>query len=62
MQQWLRISSLVTHWLESKMKLENIDACMSNGGSFMTGSFFKRSGVCVLLEESSIYNCLKMES
>jgi hypothetical protein len=44
------------------MKLENIDACMSNGGSFMTGSFFKRSGVCVLLEESSIYNCLKMES
>lgn len=61
MQQWLRISSLVTHWLESKIKLENIDACMSNGGSFMTGSF-SRGQVCVLLEESSIYNCLKMES
>jgi hypothetical protein len=46
---------------ESKIKLENIDACMSNGGSFMTGSF-SRGQVCVLLEESSIYNCLKMES
>jgi hypothetical protein len=61
MQQWLRISSLVTHSLESKIKLENIDACMSNGGSFMTSSF-SGGQVCVLLEESPIYNCLKMES